>query len=58
MIQIMLLLLKKEKAMTIQREKARRSGQLGVIHVAGRLALALGIAVIMYLLVYRPQQLH
>lgn len=39
-------------------KKTRSAGWLRVAHVAGRLGLSLGIALAMYLLVYRPQQLR
>ncbi len=44
--------------MTMHAEKTRRSGWLAVARIAGRLLLALGIALAMYLLIYRPQQLR
>ena len=44
--------------MTLHIGKTRSAGWLGVARVAGRLGLALGIALVMYLLVYRPQQLR
>ena len=44
--------------MTMHAEKTCRSGWLAVARIAGRLLLALGIALAMYLLIYRPQQLR
>ena len=43
--------------MAVHATKARRNW-LGVARVSGRLGLALGIPLAMYLLVYRPQQLR
>src|SRR6266566_8436315 len=47
-----------EKNMDMHREKTRRASWLGVARITGRLGLAMGIALAMYLLIYRPQQLR
>jgi hypothetical protein len=44
--------------MVRQREKTWSAGWSGVARVAGRLGLSMGIALAMYLLIYRPQQLR